>query len=171
MPPPAELLAAAVRRGPCSRCPTPCLRAHRSRPAALTLAPRRPAAAWPRGRLDELCRHLPCFASPLGRRRRCPPRRLGARVHGPHRAAAAASPRGPPLAAAVAGPPALRPRAAARHGACVAGLGRPPLPLTSGARWSGEGIREGDFFSFFFFYDFVVNSGCSLRNLYKIKEK
>ena len=67
------------------------------------------------------------------------------------------------------GPPALRPRAAARHGVCVAGLGRPPLPLTSGARWLVEGIREGDLF--FFFSDFVVNSGCSLRNLYKIKEK
>jgi len=52
----------------------------------------------------------------------------------------------------------------------VAGLGRPPLPLTRGARWSGEGIREGDLFSFFF-SDFVVNSGCSLRNFYKIKEK
>jgi len=51
----------------------------------------------------------------------------------------------------------------------MAGLGRPPIPLTSGARWSGEGIREGDLF--FFFSDFVVNSGCSLRNLYKIKEK
>jgi len=53
----------------------------------------------------------------------------------------------------------------------VAGLGRPPLPLTSGARWSGEGIREGDLFSFFFFSDFVVNSGCSLRNLYKNQRK
>ena len=62
------------------------------------------------------------------------------RAHGPHRAAAAAQ-------AAVVGPPALRPRATARH---VAGLGRPPLPLTSGARWLVEGIREGDLFFFLF---------------------
>ena len=64
MQPPPELLAAAVRRGPRSRRPTPRLRAHRSRPAALTLTPRRSAAAWPHRRWDELNRRLPCFAPP-----------------------------------------------------------------------------------------------------------
>ena len=53
-------------------------------------------------------RRFPCFAPPLGRHHRRPPRRLGARSRGPHRDAAAAPPCGPPLATAAAGPSALR---------------------------------------------------------------
>ena len=108
-PPPAELLAAAAHGEPRPHHPTSRHRAHQSRPASLVLTPRCPAAAWPDRRQDELRHRLPCFVPPLGRH-------LGARVRGPHREAAAA----PPHATA-----------------CVAGLGKLPLPLTSGARWLG----------------------------------
>jgi len=45
MPPPAELLAAAARRRPCSRDLTPHPRAHQSRLLSLVPASRRSAAA------------------------------------------------------------------------------------------------------------------------------
>ena len=81
-------------------------------PAGAHLTPlRRHLAPPPPGRAR---RRLPCFAPPLGRCRCRPPRRLGARMWAP---------------------PHHYCRAAAAE--CWAGQGRPPLPLTSGARWSG----------------------------------
>jgi len=64
MPPPAELLAAAARRGPRSSDLVPHPRAHQGRLLSLVPASRRSAAAWPHRRRDE---HA--AASPALRRR------------------------------------------------------------------------------------------------------
>ena len=120
--------------GSASAALPPHLRAHRSRPAALVLSPRHPAAAWPRRRRPEPRRRRLCVAPPLGS---AGADRHAAWLHarGSHGAAAGAPPRGTPPAAAAGGPwPAL---GAPPHAApCVAEQGKKPLPLTSGARWS-----------------------------------
>jgi len=142
MPPPAAVLAAAVRRGP--RCAPP--HATRARapespsrasahPAQLRrrLAPPPPAQAR---------RRFPCFAPPLGHRSRWPPRRSGSRTRAPRRCCSRAAAR------AAAGQPPPR---AARPGACApphataralpGGEETPPTdqwgPLVSGVKGGG----------------------------------
>ena len=91
-------------------------------------APLRAAAAWPRRRRDSRAAPPLLCAAARARRRRLP-RRLGAR--GPHRAAASQPP-----------PRVPSPLRLARHRRCgVRGWAeKTPLPLTSGARWSVEGV-------------------------------
>ncbi|KAG2559191.1 hypothetical protein PVAP13_8NG309068 [Panicum virgatum] len=111
---------AAASRGVCRRRTLRATLAHRSRSGARVLAPRRPAAAWPHCHRDKWDR----------------PAAWG-RVRGPHRAAAVAPPRDPPPPPRAPWPaPSAPPHAAP----CVAEQSKPPLPLTSGARWSG-GLR------------------------------
>jgi len=102
------------------------------------LAPLRAATAWPHRRRDSRAAPpLLCAAARACRRR--PPRRLGARARAPPGRCQ------PATARTAAGQPPPRvpsPLRLARHRRCgVRGwAGKTPLPLTSGARWSVEGV-------------------------------